>query len=163
MDVLNLTNTKRRELIEWASGIMCKESLHWFRSTLSTLNRLVLNNECGEFIEGEFVALYDNFKEFFDNYADEVHPGYVLYSLFSCAVQLKALSLDDSVLSLPEMNEVIDMEDFKDVTVNTLYQMDYRTHLILATRETTENPLLVHTCGIVTLVNMKYYNRIKGE
>lgn len=163
MDVLNLTNSKRRELVEWAAKILCKESLHWFRSTLSAMNKQVLNQEREDFIEGEYVAFYTNFKRFFDECVDVMHPGYVLYSLFSCAVQLNILSLDDSVVSLPEFCEVIDVEDFKNVTLETLCRVDYHTHLSLFTKEVIGNSIEIKTCGIATLVNMKYYDRIKGE
>lgn len=163
MDVLSLTNKSRIELIEWAATVLNQESLQWFRTTLSNMNRKVFSNECKEYIRRDYIIFCENFKKFFTNYADDIHAGYVLYSLFTCAVQLGMLSIDEPMSALTEFGEAIDLDDFKKVTVNEINKLDCRSHLILITRFISNSTLKVMTCGIMTLTNMKYYEEIKGD
>ncbi len=158
MDVLSITSAYRENLCKFVRTYLDDKSYIWVRTLMSDLNKKVMLGP-SDYIWAQSILMLRNFVPFFRDYCDEVTPGGILYTLYSCAIQLGVRKIGDSVEKLEQFIDDIDMEDWNQVNEQIINNFDVRAASCLvlkAYRGCSEEGCEVWGGGMYTLQTMDF-------
>lgn len=162
MDIITLTQSMRANILVYVKPKLSFEAYSWVSNVFNELNKRILFDKDDRLACKAF-PMYENLITFFEEFCDEVTPGGILYTIYTCMIECGVCQLGNKVETLPEFTEEIEMDDWKDVSNVTISAFDMRTNTIIINRcinpEPTENT--VWACGLITLNAIPYYLELR--
>lgn len=125
MDMLSLTSTYRDNLFKFVRPYLNDDSYIWVRNLMTDINKCMTLHSTDTKV-AQCILVLKNFVPFFRDCCDEITAGGLLYTLYSCAVQLGVRKLGDAVESLTQFRDEVDMEDWNMVNEVILNNFDVR-------------------------------------
>jgi hypothetical protein len=151
MDTLNLTNSLRRDMITYVSNYLDNESMRWFRDTMSSINKRVMEVEDFQLHVNVF-NIYSNFVNFFEKYSTEVTASGILYTMYSCAVQLELDIDNDRFINLNQIQELFDKDDISLLNIRDIKDFDVMNYIeVVRSVRGYSNDEDILACGLTTL------------
>lgn len=158
MDIITLTQSKRAEILAYVKPRLSFESYSWVSNVFNELNKRILFDKDDRLAATVF-PMYENLLTFFEEFCDEITPGGILYTIYSCMIESDVLQLGNKVETLPEFVEEVEMDDWEHVSKETIAAFDLRTNCVLAGKylnpDTKEHE--VWGCGLMTLNSVPYH------
>jgi hypothetical protein len=110
--------------------MLSEKAFIWVRNLLSEINRSVVSID-NEWLSARVVLMYRNIFPFMKDYCTNANSFTILYTLYSCAIQLGVRNLGDEVESFSEFQDFVDTDDWSLVTREDITRFDIRTAQIL--------------------------------
>lgn len=126
MDVLSMTSKYREDLLKFIRPILDDRSYIWVRNLITDINHKIVAGDI-EFIQAHAIVMYRNIIPFFKHYCTELTPSSILYTFYSCAMELGVRSIGNEIETYEQFQEDIDMEDWSFVDISTIKRFDILT------------------------------------
>lgn len=126
MDVLSMTAKYREDLLKFIRPVLDDRSYIWVRNLITDINHKIVAGDI-EFIQAHAIVMYRNVIPFFKHYCSELNASCVLFTFYSCAIELGVRSLGNEVETYEQFQEDIDMEDWSLIDVTTIKRFDILT------------------------------------
>lgn len=126
MDVLSMTSKYREDLLKFIRPILDDRSYIWVRNLITDINHKIVAGDI-EFIQAHAIVMYRNIIPFFKHYCAELTSSSILYTFYSCAVELGVRSIGNEIETYEQFQEDIDMEDWGLVDIETIKRFDILT------------------------------------
>lgn len=126
MDVLSMTSKYREDLLKFIRPILDDRSYIWVRNLITDINHKIVAGDI-EFIQAHAIVMYRNIIPFFKHYCDELTASGILYTFYSCSIELGVRSIGNEIETYEQFQEDIDMEDWSLVDIETIKHFDILT------------------------------------
>ena len=136
MDVLSMTVKYRENLLKFIKPILSDRSYIWVRNLISDINHKIISADT-DYIAAQAILMYRNIIPFFKTYCTELTPSSILFTLYSCAIELNIRKLGDEVEAYDDFQMDIDMEDWPYVTAENIKYFDIRTAQLMIRQQVT--------------------------
>lgn len=136
MDVLSMTAKYRENLLKFIKPILSDRSYIWVRNLISDINHKIISADT-DYIAAHAILMYRNIIPFFKTYCTELTPSSILFTLYSCAIELNIRKLGDEVETYDDFQMDIDMEDWPYVTTENIRYFDIRTAQLMIRQQVT--------------------------
>ena len=150
MDMLNMTTEYRQNILKFIKPILDDKSYIWVGNLMSSINKAIVKDK-GEFFISHALVMYKNFIPFMQRYCLEITPTAILYSLYTCAVELGLKKIGDEVESYQQFLQDIDETDYSNCDEETLKRFDMLMAMKLIAGEEK-----LFACGLYTLETMEF-------
>ena len=158
LDIVTETSNKRGELLSYIKSKVSESSYIWARNLLADITKKVLTQKNDEFSIRVY-PLYKNCVKFFTEYCSEVTPGGILLTLYLCAIELGVRSVGDSVESLEEFIDEIDMEDWDCMNLEAAINFDLVAATLVTQKYLGMDSDDIFACGLHTLNLIDFVGR----
>lgn len=157
IDIVKGMEKARNELLTYSKDILDADSYIWLRKLLSDFNRITLREDNYEFTV-KIWPLYKNCVKFFKEYCSNVTPGSILVTFYISALELGVRKVGDSVETLAQFVDEVDMEDWDQMSVESARMFDMRTsELLICDRfGAYEGTIEIFAGGLHTMVTLDY-------
>lgn len=126
MDVLSMTAKYREDLLKFIRPVLNDRSYIWVRNLITDINHKIVAGDI-EFIQAHAIVMYRNIIPFFKHYCTELTSSSILYTFYSCAIELGVRSIGNEIETYEQFQEDIDMEDWGLVDIETIKRFDMLT------------------------------------
>lgn len=126
MDVLSMTSKYREDLLKFIRPILDDRSYIWVRNLITDINHKIVAGDI-EFIQAHAIVMYRNIIPFFRHYCAELTASGILYTFYSCSIELGVRSIGNEIETYEQFQEDIDMEDWSLVDIETIKHFDILT------------------------------------
>lgn len=156
MNVLSMTAKYRENLLKFIKPILSDRSYIWVRNLISDINHKIISADT-DYIAAHAILMYRNIIPFFKTYCTELTPSSILFTLYSCAIELNIRKLGDEVETYDDFQMDIDMEDWPYVTTENIRYFDIRTaQLMIRQQVTGEADEEIWAGGLCSLQTMDF-------
>lgn len=162
MDIIVSTQSKRAEILAYVKPRLNFQSYSWVNNVFNELNKKIMF-EKDDVLACKVYPLYDNLILFFEEFCDDVTPGAILYTIYSCLVECGFTALGNSVEKLTEFTDEVDENDWQNVTLETVMAFDMRTNILIGDRYLNPNSekSFIWACGLATLYQLPYHQKLR--
>ena len=126
MDVLSMTSKYREDLLKFIRPILDDRSYIWVRNLITDINHKIVAGDI-EFIQAHAIVMCRNIIPFFKHYCAELTASSILYTFYSCSIELGVRSIGNEIETYEQFQEDIDMEDWSLVDIETIKHFDILT------------------------------------
>lgn len=126
MDVLSMTVKYREDLLKFIRPVLDDRSYIWVRNLITDINHKIVAGDI-EFIQAHAIVMYRNIIPFFKHCCTELTSSGILYTFYSCAIELGIRSIGNEIETYEQFQEDIDMEDWGLVDIETIKRFDILT------------------------------------
>jgi len=123
MNALKSTTDYRQKALDYMKPILCSNSYIWVNNVFSVINKRVLTRKDDKF-EANAILFYTNLVDFLDKHVTDISSGKVLLTVYTCAIELGVCELGDEVETYMDFKEEVDMDDWRQMTVETIKNFD---------------------------------------
>lgn len=160
MDIVTSMASDRVELISYVKEYLNDESLTWMRGLLAEINKRVVTQRSDEYTLRVY-PLYKNMKRFFEEAADEVSAGGILFSMLLCGLEIGFTDILEGASLLKELTEEVDVDDLMTLNREMAFRYDftmsnqlYEKYVMNTPKEESDGP--IWACGMHSLMTMEF-------
>lgn len=158
MDTLSISKEYRENLLKFVRPYLSEGSFIWTRNLLNDINKKIVVCD-NDYIAAHSLLMYRNIVKFFRKFCTTLDVGTILLTLYICAIELGIRKLGDEIEYYEEFTDNVDMDDWCDVTYDTIVDFDMVTVMHLISNRIGKERREVFAGGINSLQVLDFVER----